>query len=108
MIAVDQFEIAKPGKLFESRGRESITRKYCGGTIFYDPSTKIIKCYFQHSLNGEETVLSKNKFERFMHDNGADVKHYRSDNGIFTKQRFMEEILKDEQVISYRGVVAHH
>ena len=108
MIAVDQFEIAKPGRLFESRGRESVTRKYCGGTIFYDPATKVMKCYFQHSLNGEETVLSKNKFERFMLDNGAEVKHYRSDNGIFTKQRFMEEILNNDQVISCCGVGAHH
>ena len=69
MIAVDQFKITKTGRLFETTGKKSITRKYCGGTMFYDPVTKIIKCYYQISLNGHETILSKNKFEKFMHEN---------------------------------------
>ena len=67
-----------------------------------------MKCYFQVSLNGVETVLAKNKFERFMNDHSIDVKRYRTDNGIFTKQRFMKEIDKSNQIITCCGVGAHH
>ena len=43
-----------------------------------------------------------------MNDNGHDVKHYRTDNEIFTKQCFMEEINKNNQTITCCGVNAHH
>ena len=59
-------------------------------------------------LNGNETVVSKNKFERFMSDNGHDVKHYRIDNGIFTKQCLMEEINRDSQTITCCGLNTYH
>ena len=92
MIAVDQFEISKPGRLFGTFGREEINKRYCGGTIFYDPVSKLVQVYFQISLNAAETILSKNKFERFMVEHGKNVKHYRTDNRIFTKTVFMKEI----------------
>ena len=103
MVCVDQFEISKPGRIFASAGLESNDKKLSGSTIFYDPSTYLLKCYFQVSLGGHETILSKNKFERFMNDNGRDVKHYRTDNGIFTKQKFMEEVLNKYQVLTSCG-----
>ena len=46
MIAADQIEIAKPERSFETVGKESFTKKYCGGTIFYNPATKTTKYYF--------------------------------------------------------------
>ena len=42
-----------------------------------------------------------------MNDNGFDVKHYQTDNGIFTKQRFMEGINKNDQTITCYGVNIH-
>lgn len=94
IITVDWFKIAKPRILFETARKKSIARKYCNDTIFYDPTSKIIKCYFWASLYGTETVLSKNTYERFMNDTWREVKHYRSDNDILTKQKFMEEVSK--------------
>ena len=44
----------------------------------------------------------------FMNEIGKDVKHYRTDNGIFTKQKFMEEIDQNQQTITYCGVGAHY
>ena len=108
MIATDQFEISKAGRLFGTAGKESLNKKYCGGTIFYDPASKIIRVYFQTSLNASETIVSKNKFERFMGEHGINVKHYRTDNGIFTKTKFMQEIETNRQHISSCGVGAHH
>ena len=58
MVSTEQFEISKPGRLISSTGREALNKKYCGGTIFYDPVTKIVKVYFQKSLNAVETILS--------------------------------------------------
>ena len=86
MIATDQFEISKAGRLFGTAGKTSLNKKYCGGTIFYNAASKIIKVYFQTSLNSAKTIGSKNKFERFMGEHGINVKHYRTDNGIFTKK----------------------
>ena len=104
MIAVDQFEISKPGRLFGTFGREEINKRYCGGTIFYDPASKLVKVYFQVSLNATETI----KFERFMREHEKNVKYYRTDNGIFTKTVFMKEIENNNQIISSCGVGAHH
>ena len=108
MIATDQFEISKAGRLFGTAGRESLNKKYCGGTIFYCPARKRIKVYFQTSLNAAKTIVSKNKFERFMGEHGINVNHYRTDNGIFTKTKFMQEIENNNQIISSCGVGAHH
>ena len=59
-----------------------MNKKYYGGTIFYDPATKVLKVYF--------TILSKNRFECFMGEYGINVKK-RTDNGIFTKTKFIKE-----------------
>lgn len=108
-MAVVQFEIAKPGRRFETAGKEPNQRKFCGGTIFVDTASGVCKTYYQISLNKEETILSKNKFEVFINQEGqCNVQHYRTDNGIFTKQKVMNEILNKEQRITCYGVGAHH
>ena len=43
-----------------------------------------------------------------MNDNGREAKHYRTDNGIFTKKIFMEEVSQSKQTIPCCGVGAHH
>ena len=43
-----------------------------------------------------------------MTEHGKNVKHYRTDNGIFTKTVFMKEIENNNQIISSCGVGAHH
>ena len=75
MVATDQCGISKDGRLFGSPGREALNKKHCGGTIFYYPAAKILKVYFQTSLNAAETILSKNKYQHFMGEHGINVKH---------------------------------
>ena len=43
-----------------------------------------------------------------MGEYGINVKHYHTDNGIFTKTKFMQEIESNNQIISSCGVGAHH
>ena len=107
-MAVDQFEVKKKGRLFKTRGKEKVRDQFSGGTIFVDVATGFTRVYFQVSLGSEETIRAKNAFEREALSHGVMVRNYRSDNGIFSKQSFMQEILKDEQHITFSGVGAHH
>jgi hypothetical protein len=107
-IAVDQFEVTKRGRKFKTGGREKETEKFSGGTIFVDVATGYTKLYFQVSLGGEETIRAKLEFERHALSCGVLVKAYRSDNGIFTKEAFMNEIATNHQSITASGVGAHH
>ena len=68
----------------------------------------LTKIYFQVSLGASETLLAKQDFERFALSCGVMVKSYRTDNGIFTKEQFLTEIIDNNQSISCSGVGAHH
>ena len=107
-VAVDQFEVKKKGRLFKSRGKEKVKDQFSGGTIFVDVATGFTRVYFQVSLGSEETIRAKNAFEREALSHGVVIRNYRSDNGAFSKQSFVQEILKDEQHITFSGVGAHH
>ena len=106
--ATDQFEVVKKGRLFSSRGREQLSERYCGGTIFVDIATGLTRCYFQHSLNADETIRSKLKYEREAAEAGVHVQSYHADNGIYTSAKFTEEIHKRGQKLTFCGVGAHH
>ena len=62
-IACDQFEVRKRGRKFKTKGKEPLTEKYSGGTIFVDVATGFTRCYFQVSLGAEETLIAKNLFK---------------------------------------------
>ena len=106
--AIDQFEVVKRGRLFNSRGRERPEDRYCGGTIFVDLASGRVRCFFQHSLGGDETVRAKLKYEREARQYNVFVKSYRSDNGVFTATEFQAELMKSEQPLTLSGVGAHH
>ena len=107
-VACDQFEVKKRGRKFKTRGKEKEEEKYSGGTIFVDVATGFTRCYYQVSLGAEETIQSKNLFEREALSFGVVVRNYRSDNGIFSKTEFMKQIYDNEQFITFSGVGAHH
>ena len=67
-----------------------------------------LKCYPQISTGAFETILNKIKFEKECAEYGVQVKAYRTDNGIFSKEDFMEEIKAEGQRITFSGVGAHH
>ena len=73
-----------------------------------DVATGFTRCYFQVSLDAEETLLAKNVFEREALTHGVVIQNYRLDNSIFSKAEFMKEILAKEQNITFSGVGAHH
>ncbi len=89
-VAVDQFEVIKHGRLFKTGGKEKEHEQYSCGTIFVDVATGFTRVYFQVSTGAEETIKSKNVFERDALSYGVVIQNYRTDNGTFTKENFMK------------------
>ncbi len=62
-----------------------------GGTIFCDAASKMINVKNQVSLSAGEMVMAKLCFKEWFWKQVADqVKHYCSDNGVFTAKIFKE------------------
>ena len=59
------------------------------------------------NMNGASTI-NKIKFEKECKEYGVQVKAHHTDNGIFSKEDFMEEIEAEGQRITFSGVGAHH
>ena len=107
-VAVDQYEVSKRGRRTETGGKEKEKEKFSCGTTFCDVATGFAKCYPQISTGAFETILNKMKFEKECAEHGVQVKAYRADNGMFSKEDFMEEIKAEGQRITFSGVGAHH
>jgi hypothetical protein len=61
----------------------------------------------QKSTNAEETMEAKVAFERYAAKSNIKVRHYHADNGRFGENLFKNEVQKQSQTISFRGVNAH-
>ena len=72
-----------PGRLPLTKGQEPSTRRYNGGTIFYDHYSGHISVQCQISLGAGETVQSKRKYMRYCNRFGVQVRHFRADNHPF-------------------------
>jgi hypothetical protein len=101
--------IQTPGRLEEGYGREADSNCYHGGTIFRDAASKYIHVENQVSLSAGETVMSKLKFEEWLWEQArVSVRHYHSDNGVFTSSLFKEACAEEKQSQSFSGVGAQH
>jgi hypothetical protein len=103
-VSLDHFVVQAPGRRFTSRGHEAEQNMFKGGTIFVDAGSGRIKIQFQVSLAAADTIRSKMKYERDALNNGVRIQTYRSDNGTFTAQAFIDdEINSQDQSISFSG-----
>ena len=108
LIFSDQYVSKRPGHVFGRRGASISTQQYCGGTLFYDAASSKIKLVHQVSLNAHETVAAKLKFEKEAYQVGVTVKDYQTDNGVYTSQEFLKELLAKDQGLKHSGVGGHH
>ena len=83
-------------------------RRYVGATIFVDQATRFAYAHLQTSLDGENTIAGKVKFEDKMQEMGYPVHHYHADNGIFAAKVWLAHVHSKGQTQSYAGVGAHH
>ncbi len=76
---------------------------------FQGASSKYIHIQNQVSLGAGETVNAKMRFEDWLWETSrAHVKHYHSDNGIFTAEAFCDSCKEGRQMQSFSGVGAQH
>ena len=108
-VSMDQFICKTPGRLPTGYGREHPSNRYHGGTIFNDAVSGTIWVENQVSLGAGETIESKLRFEQWLRELAwIEVKHYRSDNGVFTAEEFREQCESQDQSLSFSGVGAKH
>jgi hypothetical protein len=108
-VSMDQYVIKAPGRLPTGFGRESHINMFHGGTIFRDAASKYIYVQNQVSLGAGETVNAKLRFEEWLWEAArVSVKHYHSDNGIFTSETFRQSCEEEQQTQSFSGVGAQH
>ena len=61
------------------------------------------------SLGAGETISAKNEFEKWLWDTArVAVKHYYSDNGVFTAEWFTDSCKEEGQSQTFSGVGAQH
>ena len=77
---------------------------YCGGTVFVDHGSGVIKIHHQVSLGASDTVRSKELHELWAAEHGVSVKNYRGDNGVYKSKLFKEDLEQRHQKMSYSGV----
>ena len=108
MVSMDQWVSRTPGRLLHSRGKEPASRRYHGGTIYYDHFSGYIHIECQVSLRSGETIQGKHRFQKFGDRHGVKLRHFRSDNHPFGSQAFQDDLELFDQTISHSGVGAHH
>jgi len=105
-VFCDQLESRIKGRLFHTAGREPDRDRFCGATIFCDAASGCIHPEFQVTLNASDSIAALKNFERDALNKGVDVQSYNTANGIFKSKRFVQEVMKNSQVIRCSGVGA--
>ena len=98
----------EPGMTCDNNS-EALTKDhtFCG-TLMIDHTSECVFCFIQTSISGEQTVKVKHKFERFPKSCNVNIKHYHTDNKIFTSQVFKESCVTNNQIQSFCGVNTYH
>ena len=96
------------GRLTHTYGKEKWHQHYCGGTLFYDAASGLIKVYHQLSLDADSTLTSKCLFECDAAQCGVNICNYHADNGIFTSAKWKDVLLNKDQHQTLSATGAHH
>ena len=62
-VSVDQYESSVRGRRMETRGRERMEHRFCGGTLFYDHASHRLFNVNQVTLSAPDTIASTRAFE---------------------------------------------
>ena len=72
-IGSDQCMCMQPGRLCSSKGRLSLSDKFCGGTSFVDLASLCIWLKHQVSLSASDVIQAKILFEQFALNTGVSM-----------------------------------
>lgn len=106
-VSADHFESRLKGRTYSSFGKTT-SDQYVGGCIFVDHMSGYIHVEHQLGFSSSETIRAKQNYEQMALAHGVLVEDYLTDNGVFSKTKFVDHIRQHNQQIHYCGVNAHH
>ena len=89
-VSLDQHVSSAHGRLPNTKGKEKKSKKFTGGTLFYDHASGHIFIVHQVSLRTGETIEAKRRYEKFQFSHGNRVKSYHADNKPFGDDAFVK------------------
>ena len=108
-VSCDHYMSPSKGRLMHTRGKESTSLQYVGGTIFVDHATNFLFNNHQINLFAETTVDSKHKCESLFDQYGVQIKQYAADNHPFRSKAWVSDCTVQQQLpTKHSGVGAHH
>ena len=108
MVSADHYISRAPGRFYHKKGKSDPSDMFSGGCVFIDHSSGYVSINHQVAIHANATVKEKLTFERETKSLGLVIKGYHTNNGIFNASKFMEELLKKHQKISFSGAGASH
>lgn len=106
VVSIDQYMSAIPGRLPNTKGKESKKDRYVGGTIFCDHASKLIWVSHQVSLRAGD--IAKRLFVSMASSCSVMIKLYHADNVPFESNEIKRELISKNQEMSLSGTGAHH
>ena len=91
-----------------TKGKSDQYEIFSGRCVFIDHARGYMSIKHQVSINSTETFKAKLTFEREDKSQGVMINVYHNENEIFNTSKFMEEMLKKQQKISFSGARASH
>ena len=76
MVSMDQYICKTPGRLFHMKGKECLSKRCMGDTIFVDHKSGFAREYHQISLRVGDTLQGKHLFEKFANEYGVKLKSF--------------------------------
>jgi hypothetical protein len=108
-VSCDQYMSPSKGRLVHTKGLESTSKQYVGGTIFIDHATNYLFVNHQVNLTAASTVESKHKCESNFDEVGVQIKQYNADNHPFRSSAWTSDCIVQRQLpTKHSGVGAHH
>jgi hypothetical protein len=108
-VSCDQYMSPTKGHLTHTRGLESLSKQYVGGTIFIDHATNFLFNNHQVNLTAESTVESKHKCESKFDEFGVQIKQFAADSHPFRSKSWTSDCAVQQQLpTKHSGIGAHH
>jgi hypothetical protein len=108
-VSCDQYMSPSKGRLLHTKGLESNSKQYVGGTIFIDHATNFLSTNHQINLTAASTVESKHQCESKFDEFGVRIKQYAADNHPFRSKAWVDDCAVQRQLpTKHSGVGAHH